>query len=143
MHPHVLDVERAALLLKVGAVVIRRWAQSGEVPGTRIGGQWRFWAPALLTRALGPEIAKDAIPSLPADHVEPGIVDSRELAKLLGVTDRTMALLMRDRQVPGEKVGGTWRTYWPSIRSRLAEGKPLDDAAEVAHGSAGEKQDRP
>jgi len=143
MHPHVLDVERAALLLKVGAVVIRRWAQSGEVPGTRIGGQWRFWAPALLTRVLGPEVAKDAIPPLPGDHVEPGIVDSRELAKLLGVTDRTMALLMREGQVPGERVGGTWRTYWPSIRSRLAEGTPLADAGEFAHDSAGERNDSP
>jgi len=143
MHPHVLDAEGAALLVKVRLVAIRRWAHDGEIPGTRVGGQWRFWAPSLLARTIGVAAAQDAVPPLPPDHVEPGIVDSSELAALLGFPDRTITYLMRQDRIPGEKVGGTWRTYWPSIRSKLAEGLPLTDTPELAPEEAGSRRDRP
>ena len=127
MHPHVLDVEGAALLMRASPAATRRWVHDGEIPGTRVGGQWRFWAPALLERVIGAEAARHAVPPLPDGHAEPGIVDSGELAKLLGLPDRTMTMLMRQGRVPGEKVGGTWRAYWPCIRDKIATGVPLTD----------------
>jgi excisionase family DNA binding protein len=130
VHSHLLDVEGAAVLVRTSPASVRRWAHSGEIPGTRVGGQWRFWAPAILERVIGAEAARHATPALPNGHTEPGIVDSHELADLLGLPDRTVTMLLRQGRIPGEKVGGQWRSYWPYIQAKIAAGLPLTDAPE-------------
>jgi excisionase family DNA binding protein len=131
MHPHVLDAEGVAVLVRSSPAAVRRWAHDGEIPGTRVGGQWRFWAPAVLERVIGAEPARSAVPALPDGHTEPGVVASGELADLLGLPDRTVTMLMRQGRIPGEKVGGQWRSYWPWIRQRIAAGLPLADESAV------------
>ena len=127
MHPHLLDAEGVAVLVGSSPAAVRRWAHAGEIPGTRVGGQWRFWAPAVLERVIGAEPARSAVPALPDGHTEPGVVASGELADLLGLPDRTVTMLMRQGRIPGEKVGGQWRSYWPWIQQRIAAGLPLAD----------------
>src|SRR4051812_4729560 len=50
--PEVLTVEDAAALLRVPADVVLAMAGAGEVPGRRVGEEWRFSRAALL-RWLG------------------------------------------------------------------------------------------
>ena len=44
----VLDLAEAARLLRVAEDEMERLAESGEIPGRRIGGEWRFSREALL-----------------------------------------------------------------------------------------------
>jgi excisionase family DNA binding protein len=46
--PEVLTLEEAAELLRVDVDALRSWAESGEVPGRRLGDDWRFRRDALL-----------------------------------------------------------------------------------------------
>jgi excisionase family DNA binding protein len=46
--PEVLTVEQAAELLQVEPDVVRALADAGELPGRRIGEEWRFLRSALL-----------------------------------------------------------------------------------------------
>jgi excisionase family DNA binding protein len=40
--PDVLTLPELALLLRVGRKTVYTLAQDGEVPGFKVGGQWRF-----------------------------------------------------------------------------------------------------
>jgi excisionase family DNA binding protein len=40
--PNVLTAEEAAAYLRVSTVLVRRLAQAGELPGMKVGRQWRF-----------------------------------------------------------------------------------------------------
>jgi excisionase family DNA binding protein len=44
----VLTLEQAAALLQVDAAEVAALAEAGELPGRRIGGDWRFPRTALL-----------------------------------------------------------------------------------------------
>jgi len=46
--PEVLTLEQAATLLQVDAAEVAALAEAGELPGRRIGGDWRFPRAALL-----------------------------------------------------------------------------------------------
>jgi excisionase family DNA binding protein len=46
--PDVLTIEQAAALLQVDAAEVAALAEAGELPGRRIGGDWRFPRAALL-----------------------------------------------------------------------------------------------
>ncbi len=41
-YPEVLTLEQAAEMLQVSTRTIQRLAKKGEMPGRRVGGQWRF-----------------------------------------------------------------------------------------------------
>jgi excisionase family DNA binding protein len=47
--PEVLTVGEAATLLRVEEAHIAEAAEAGELPGRRIGGEWRFARAALMT----------------------------------------------------------------------------------------------
>ena len=44
----VLTIDEAAGLLRVEAGVVRDLAEAGQLPGRRVGGEWRFARAALL-----------------------------------------------------------------------------------------------
>ena len=46
--PDVLTLEQAAAFLQVDAAEVAALAEAGELPGRRIGGDWRFPRAALL-----------------------------------------------------------------------------------------------
>lgn len=128
MHPLLLDVETAARQLGVSEMTFRRRLAVGEIVGSKIGNQWRFWAPTLVTMAAGPGAGEHmAQELLPAGWTEPSLVDLDQLAELLGVTSRTAADLARDGELPAGKIGRQWRASWPVIRDRIAAGRPLND----------------
>jgi excisionase family DNA binding protein len=53
--PEVLTVEQAAELLQVGSDDVRALADAGELPGRRIGDEWRFLRRAVLAWLGGSE----------------------------------------------------------------------------------------
>ncbi|MBI3923547.1 MAG: helix-turn-helix domain-containing protein [Armatimonadetes bacterium] len=58
----VLTLEEAAEFLEVGPEALRKAAVRGDVPGRRIGREWRFGRPALhiwLAKAIPSEITGD------------------------------------------------------------------------------------
>ena len=52
--PEVLTLAQAAELLQVGEDTVRELAESGELPGRAVGGEWRFARAALLAWLSGP-----------------------------------------------------------------------------------------
>lgn len=46
--PAILTVEQVADLVQIAAPVVRKLARQGELPGRRVGGQWRFSRDQLL-----------------------------------------------------------------------------------------------
>lgn len=53
MTEEVLTVEEAAQLLRLHVNTIRTRAESGDLPGWKIGGQWRFLRSALMENFQG------------------------------------------------------------------------------------------
>ena len=47
--PLVLTLEEAAELLRVDAAGVAELAEAGELPGRKVGGEWRFAREALLS----------------------------------------------------------------------------------------------
>ncbi|MCK9995656.1 MAG: helix-turn-helix domain-containing protein [Candidatus Krumholzibacteria bacterium] len=41
-YPEILTLQQAAEMLQISERTIQRMLKMGEIPGTRIGGQWRF-----------------------------------------------------------------------------------------------------
>ena len=128
MHPRLLDLPATAALVGVTPQTTRNWAIAGRIPGVRVGGSWRFWRPAVLAVVVGPESAHRSEAAAEADVVEPGIVGVKQLADLLGIHDRTVNELLRRGQLPGRKIGGSWRIFWPDVRDAIAAGRPLQVA---------------
>ena len=48
MHPEVLDASRAAQVLGISRALLLRLARKGEVPGRKLGKEWRFRLSTLL-----------------------------------------------------------------------------------------------
>jgi excisionase family DNA binding protein len=46
--PDVLTAEQAAELLQTDAATVRELAEAGDLPGRRVGGEWRFLRRAVL-----------------------------------------------------------------------------------------------
>lgn len=42
MTPEIMDIAEAATYLNIKKGTLYRLAKNGQVPGTKIGGQWRF-----------------------------------------------------------------------------------------------------
>ena len=41
-YPEILTLQQAAAMLQISERTLQRLLKSGEIPGTQIGGQWRF-----------------------------------------------------------------------------------------------------
>lgn len=42
IYPEILTLQQAAEMLQISERTIQRMLKKGEIPGTQIGGQWRF-----------------------------------------------------------------------------------------------------
>ena len=122
MHPQLLDAPAAAALFVLKLQAVRQALDTGQIPGVKIGREWRIWAPAAVERILGPQAMRE-LTSPPPGHVEPGAVTVAELSMLLGLHEKTTSRLLRDGALPGQKVGATWRVYCPQIREHIAAGQ--------------------
>lgn len=68
MNGEVLTLEEASELLRLGAGTVRRLAQRGELPGRKLGQQWRFSRQALLGCLAQP--AFTPLPAVPNPVLE-------------------------------------------------------------------------
>jgi len=57
--PEVLNVEEAAALLRLRVQTLRKLATRGEVPGGKLGGEWRFLKTRLMS-LLDPPAGSDS-----------------------------------------------------------------------------------
>lgn len=90
--------------------------RDGDISASRIGGEWRFWRPTLLTH-LFPHQAP------PEPHrPEAEIITTAELAQILRLTGETARARIEDGSIPATKTGNQWRIHWPTIRARLEAG---------------------
>ncbi len=51
--PELLTTKEAAVLLRVEIDTLRRLAKAGQVPGVKVGGDWRFFKARLLDHLYG------------------------------------------------------------------------------------------
>jgi excisionase family DNA binding protein len=54
MPPEVLDVEQAGDFLQIDAALVLEMAESGQLPGRKLGADWRFSRAALLAWLAAP-----------------------------------------------------------------------------------------
>lgn len=90
--------------------------RKGEIPASRIGGEWRFWRPTLRSHLF----PRDAPPE-PQRH-EPEIITIAELAHTLQLTGETVRARIEDGSIPATRIGNRWRIHWPTIHARLEAG---------------------
>lgn len=124
MHPDVLDIPAAARLLALSKSSTYRAVRAGEIPGWRLGSQWRLWRPAVL-RAVGGAAAEGEHPLIPED--EPQVIDRAALAALLDIAPQTCLTLLQQGAIPSRRVGGTYRIYWPNVRQLMIDGTAVPD----------------
>lgn len=115
--PRVMTTSEVAKWLSLTEPTITQHIQKSLIPASRIGAEWRFWRPLLLTR-LFPEAE-----SVASDDDDPDIITIEELAARLRLSVPTVRMRIDDHSIPASRIGKTWRIYWPTIRDRLAEGK--------------------
>jgi excisionase family DNA binding protein len=125
----VLNAEEAAEFLGFNPFVIRQKARDGEIPGRKVGREWRFTRRSLL----------DFI-----EYVDRSALTERELKKaaeeLVSLLtnyywhedDEELAALNRVRRLLG------WREQWPKcceaeLQADEAEGKPTTESHATYH----------
>ena len=89
----------------------------GEIPASRIGGEWRFWRPTLRSRLFPAEAPPEP------ERDEPEVLTTAQLAQLLQLTGETVRARIEDGSIPASRIGNHWRIYWPAIRARLEAGE--------------------
>ncbi|SDN13809.1 DNA binding domain-containing protein, excisionase family [Lentzea albidocapillata subsp. violacea] len=58
--PEVLNVEEAAAVLRLKVQTLRKLATKGDVPGGKLGGEWRFLKSRLLSLLDPPHAGSDS-----------------------------------------------------------------------------------
>ncbi len=104
--PEVLTVSQAAELLGLSPRTVQDHAAEGKLPCQRIGGVWRFSRRAILEYLAG----------------EAGSLTVAMAAKLLHISQRKVRELAARGELPGRKLGGTWRFGKAAILDHLAAG---------------------
>ena len=117
--PRILTTKETAELIKASEAYVIRGVNSGLIPASRIGSEWRYWKPLVLTRVLSTSDITQGDSSV----TEPDVVTASELAQLLGMTPHTVSKRIADGSIPARKVGKGWRCHWPTIRSVLEQGQ--------------------
>ena len=114
----VMTTSEVAKWLSLSEPTIIQHVQKGLIPASRIGAEWRYWRPLMITR-LFPEVGP--VP----DDADPDtdVITIEELARRLHLSVPTVRMRIEDRSIPASRVGKTWRIYWPTIRDRLAAGE--------------------
>jgi len=91
--------------------------QAGDIPASRIGGEWRFWRPLLKSRLFSQEAP------VQADRHEPDVITTAQLGEILQLGAESIRARIEDGSIPASKIGNQYRIYWPTIRARLESGE--------------------
>lgn len=119
MHAHLMTLEQAADLLQLHPRTVVAKARSGQLPGAKLGGSWRFWKPSIEAVLTGRPWTPDE-----ADG-DPEWVNTTRAAELLGTTRQTILNLVTRGQLPAGKVAGQWRVHWWRVRDAIAAGEDV------------------
>lgn len=124
MHPQLTDLAGVAEMIGAHPRTVATRVRNGEIPGSQVGVQWRFWVPAVLVAVVGQAAAQHAAE---VDMTaEPQIIAPKELSELLGIGQLTVMNLIHAGQIPATKIGGRYRIFWPAIRDAIAAGRSLN-----------------
>lgn len=118
--PRILTTKETADLIKASEAYVIRGIRSGLIPASRIGSEWRYWKPLVLTQVLS---TSDLTTPSDSSITEPDVVTATELAVLLRMTPHTVSRRIADGSIPARKVGKGWRCHWPTVRSVLEKGQ--------------------
>lgn len=100
----IMTVDEVASYLVVTPPTVYALAQSGKMPGRKIGRLWRFSKPAIVAWSGGGELLSN-----PNSELKGKVVGTHGLAAFLRVADSTIYEAMQKQFVPGRKVGRQWR----------------------------------
>lgn len=117
--PRILTTKEVAELIKASEAYVIRGVNSGLIPASRIGSEWRYWKPLVLTQVL----SSSDLTLGGSSVTEADVVTAAELAQLLRMTPHTVSKRIADGSIPARKIGKGWRCHWPTIRSVLEQGQ--------------------
>jgi excisionase family DNA binding protein len=122
--PNILLPEQLAERLALPVPQIVELLESGELPGRRLGDQWRAYWPAVVA-------SFEHDPS--ADVISVSV-----LAQRLGIQEATTRRLLADGILPGRQLGKSWFIWWPAVVDHLRSKESASEAdAESRGGSRG------
>lgn len=113
-----MTLEQAAELLQLHPRTVVAKARTGQLPGAKLGGSWRFWKPSL-------EAVLTGAPTVAPTGGDPEWVNTTQAAELLGTTRQTILNLVSRGQLPAGKVAGQWRVHWWRVRDAIAAGQDV------------------
>ena len=74
--------------------------------------------------------------------VPPDILETEDVAMRLHMEARTVRKLVNEGVIPGRKLGGSWRFFWPLVVMQLF-GQQEEDTSDDAPGGAGDRERPP
>ena len=112
----VMTRSEVASWLAMSVPTLMARVRAGDVPASRIGGEWRFWRPTLESRLFSQEATVEA-------HREADVITTAQLGELLQLSAESIRARIEDGSIPASKIGNHYRIFWPTIRARLAAGE--------------------
>lgn len=125
--PSVLKLDEVAAMLRLTRQATSRLIRIGQLPGFRVGGEWRVlrsrlqdvmdgrWSPP--SGSGSPEGDEGVLPELAG---YPSVLKLDEVASLLRVNRQVVGRLLHHGQLPGFRAGGAWRVRRDRIQDLIA-----------------------
>jgi excisionase family DNA binding protein len=82
---------------------------------------------------------RDSYPPVGPARIGEEPVGVTELAAYLGITEQTVRVYAKTRQVPAFKLGNKWRFYLSDVRAHLTQPKPDQSPPSLAEGGRREQ----
>lgn len=126
-YPSVLKLDEVATLLRLTRQATSRLIRIGQLPGFRVGGEWRVlrsqlqdvmdgrWSPG-----SGNGLPAQDSGVLPELASYPMVLKLDEVASLLRVNRQVLGRLLHHGQLPGFRAGGAWRVQRDRIQDLIA-----------------------
>ena len=108
-----LNVKAVAKYLQMKESTVIAWAQEGKLPAIRIGRTWRFRQSDLdawtARRQQGAEGDKERRQHIADDKKSSALLNVKEVAEYLRVTESTVYTWSQKGKLPGIKIGRRWK----------------------------------
>lgn len=116
--PH-LSAEELARVLRRSRLAVYRWLREGIVPGHQISGTWIVFSESVSAYLEDP----DSPHVLPVGFLStfPDELSVEDVARMLGLSGKTIYKFLASGDLPGRRVGGFWVLYKSEIARRLEE----------------------
>ena len=118
----VMTRSEVASWLAVSVPTLMARVRAGDIPASRIGGEWRFWRPTLESHLFSQEAPVEAN-GREANRREADVITTGQLGEILQLSAESIRARIEDGSIPASKIGNHYRIYWPTIRARLEAGE--------------------